>query len=367
MCIDIINKFQISGDFAKAETIKNGHINDTFLVTFNQAGLEVKYIIRKINKYVFNDPEIVIRNTINVIEHISNKLHEAGEKEITSRVMTLIKSKEGKYYFVDENEDYWCAILYFVNSYTVDFPEKAEQARIIAKEFGKFQKFLIDDDLSKYKPSIPEFHDVNKRILLLNEAIKKSSLDQLKLAENEIELALQNGILTEKLNDLLKNNLLPIRITHNDTKINNVLLNKDIGEAICVIDLDTVMPGTVIYDFGDLVRTAACLVAEDEEDIEKVVIRIDFFDAIAEGYLGELSALLTSTEIDHLVYGAEIIIYEQAIRFLTDYLLGDLYYRSRYHGHNLVRARNQFALLQSVQNQRDRMEEIVNRYCQNKL
>lgn len=363
MCTDITNNFLIYGDFVKAESFGNGHINDTFLVTFNQAGLFVRYIIRRINKYVFKRPRIVIRNTINVIEHISKKLIEANETDISRKKITLIKSKTGDFYYKDKTGDYWCAVLFFENAYTIDYVETTRQAYMAAKEFGRFQKYLIDDDVKRYKPSITDFHNPLKRIKVLEDTIKKNSHGRVKYAKREIDQALSNKQLADKLNQLQCSEQFPLRITHNDTKINNVMFEKKTGSGLCVIDLDTVMPGTVIFDFGDMVRTFTSPVAEDEKDTSKVVMQINFFEAIVKGYLEELGSLLTRLELNNLVYGAKLIIYEQTIRFLTDYLTSDLYYNIDYSNHNLIRTRNQLVLLESVQSKEKQMDEIVNNYC----
>ena len=184
-------------------------------------------------------------------------------------------------------------------------------------------------------------------------------------ASKEIKVANSFRFLSEKITSLINNKELPIRITHNDTKINNVMLNKETNEGQCVIDLDTVMPGTVLYDFGDMVRTSTSPVEEDENDITKVTMRLDIFEALAKGYLEELAEVLTELEISNLIYGAKVIVYEQAIRFLTDYLMNDAYYSTSYPEHNLIRTRTQLALLQSIDNQTEEMERIVEKmkYC----
>ncbi len=358
----VVSKFLLHGDFIKAEPFGNGHINDIFLLTFNQAGLPVHYILRKINKYVFKNPEIVINNTLKAIEHISKKLLELNEKNISRKVVTMIKSINDDYYYKDENGDYWCVILFFENAYTVDCIKTPQQAYLSAKEFGRFQKYLFDEDIEKYQFSIPDFHNPFKRIETLKTVIKKDPVQRVFSAEKEIEQVLSNVSLTDKLNYLIDNHLLPLRITHNDTKINNVMFDKETCSGLCVIDLDTVMPGRVIFDFGDMVRSSSSTAAEDEKDIAKVKMQITLFEALVKGYLENLSAFLMNEELNNLAYGAELIIYEQAVRFLTDYLDGDQYYHTNYKEHNLIRTRNQLALLDSVKIQRKTMDEIIRNY-----
>jgi hypothetical protein len=362
MFTGVADKFLIYGDLINAVPIKKGHINETYLLTFNQAGATVQYILRKINKFVFHKPAIVVQNTVNVIEHISKKLLEENEKEISVKVMTLIKSKDHKYFYKDKGSEYWCAVLFLENSYSVDCVETTDQAYMAAKEFGRFQKYLIDDDVNKYQPTIPDFHNIKKRLKLFQSIIRNNQNDRVKKAKEEISQVLSNRHLSVKIEELMKSKTLPIRITHNDTKINNVLLDKNSGKGKCVIDLDTVMPGTVIYDFGDLVRTSASSLVEDDPDIKNVRIKKEYFDAVVKGYLEELNGYLVPVEITNLLYGAKLIIYEQAIRFLTDYIMGDLYYRTNYTDHNLIRTRNQLALLMNLQDPQSVWKDIIYKY-----
>lgn len=358
----IISNFRISGDFIDAKPFGNGHINDTYLVVYNQAGIEVKYILRKINKYVFKNPEIVIINTVNVISHITEKLKVEGEKEISNYVMQLVKSKNNNFHFIDDKKDYWCAVLFLDNAYTVESVETEAQAYQAAKAFGRFQKYLIDADLNQYKESIPNFHNLESRLIAFDKALEKDEIGRVKEVGEEIERAKFYRYLSEKVIKLISANELPIRITHNDTKINNVMFNKETDNGQCVIDLDTIMPSTVLYDFGDMVRTSTSPVEEDEKDAAKVTMRINIFEALAKGYLEELSDVLTELEITNLIYGAKVIVYEQAIRFLTDYIMNDVYYNINYSEHNLVRTRTQLVLLDSIENQTEAMEKIIIKY-----
>jgi thiamine kinase-like enzyme len=197
---------------------------------------------------------------------------------------------------------------------------------------------------------------------MFDDAVKADAAQRVKLVSKEISDVDKNRSLADKISILLNDGSLPIRIIHNDTKINNVMLDKETNEGLAVIDLDTVMPGTVLYDFGDMIRSSGSPVEEDETDISKINMRINIFDAIVKGYLSELKDVLTKTEIENLVYGVEVIVYEQAVRFLTDYIMNDVYYSIKYEDHNLVRARNQFALLESIQKQKYEMEKIINKY-----
>jgi len=360
--MEILSHFRIHGDYIEAKPFGNGHINETLLVSFRQAGEITEYILRKINKHVFKDPKIVVSNTVSVIAHIAKTLKNTGESNISNQVMELIETENSKYYHLDEKGDYWCSVVFIKDAYTVEYVETSEQAYKAAKAFGHFQKLLIEEDVNKYEDSIPNFHNLENRLIAFEIAIKENPVRRVNDVSNEIELVNSYRSLSKKINSLIESNELPIRITHNDTKINNVMLNKETDDGQCVIDLDTVMPGTVLYDFGDMVRTSTSPVKEDEKDISKVTMRLDIFEALVKGYLEELAEVLTEIEISNLIYGAKVIVYEQAVRFLTDYLMNDIYYNTNYSEHNLIRTRTQLALLESITTQTEEMEKIVKKY-----
>ena len=358
----IADNFTINGDFLSSKPFGSGHINDTRLVTFTDAGNEVNYIFRKINKIVFKNPETVVNNTLLVTNHIRNKLEQENENDILRNVVTLVQAKDGKYIYVDETGGYWSVILFIKDAYTVDFVNAIDQAYEASKAFGKFTKQLINVDISKIKETIPNYHNLVNRLQTFDNSVKTDTAGRVELVSKEIIAVDKNRSLQENINVLLGSGAVPLRIVHSDTKINNVMLDDKTGKGLAVIDLDTVMPGTVLFDFGDMVRSFTSPVEEDEADIQKVKMQINIFKAILKGYLSELKNVLTVTEIENLVYGAEVIVYEQAVRFLTDYIMGDVYYSTAFEDHNLIRARNQFALLDSIQEQKEEMEEIIKKY-----
>ncbi|VAX23583.1 N-acetylhexosamine 1-kinase [hydrothermal vent metagenome] len=362
MINSIADNFIIYGDYVRSKPFGSGHINDTRLVTFNEDGREVNYIFRKINKNVFKNPEIVVSNTLLVTEHIRTKLEQQNENDILRKVVALIQAKDGKYFYVDENDGYWSVLRFIEDSYTVDFVETTEQAYQAAKAFGEFTKQLSDIDVSGIKETIPNYHNLKSRLKTFDDAVQIDAAKRVNRVTKEINAVDKNRNLQEEIAILLNNGIIPIRIVHNDTKINNVMLDDKTGKGLAVIDLDTVMPGTVLFDFGDMIRSSTSPVEEDKADYEEVKMRINIFEAIVQGYLSELKDVLTKSEIENLVYGAEVIVYEQAVRFLTDYILGDVYYGIAYEDHNLVRAKNQFALLDSIQEQKEEMEKIVKKY-----
>ena len=356
----IVKNFCLPGKFIEAKPFGSGHINDTFIVSFNNNDKYDNYILRRINDYVFKEPKKIIENTLNVTNHIRRKLVAAKEEDINDKVLTMLKATDGNYYHVN-GKDYWCLIYFIDGAYTVDRVDSGEQAFEAAKAYGKFQKYLYDFDTTKCHITIPGFHNLSDRILAYKQTLELDPHNRAKSALEEIELSESYMFLKEDY-DILQTINLPIRITHNDTKINNIMLHNETNEGICVVDLDTVMPGIILNDFGDMVRTFTSPALEDEKDFSKVKMRLPIFDALVKGYLTELSDYLTENEINNLVLGSKIIVFEQAIRFLTDYLAGDVYYKVEYDIHNLNRAKNQFALLASVEKQSDEMNKIINKY-----
>jgi len=358
---NIVDRFKVYGNFIKAEPFGSGHINDTLLVELESDGKNDKYILRKINGYVFEKPGLIIENTVMITNHIREKLLNAGEKDLKRKVLSLIETTDGKYSYIDDDENYWCMMLFIDNAYTVDFVETGKQAYEAAKTFGKFQKYLSDFDVSKCHVTIENFHNLSNRLRKYDEALKKDIANRAGGIEEQIEIARKFRYIENEFEKLQIKNI-PLRITHNDTKINNVMLDKNTDKGLCVIDLDTVMPGIIPNDFGDMVRTFTSPAAEDEVDISKVSVRMNIYNEMVSGYLSEVKDILTEDEITNLALGSKIIVYEQAIRFLTDYIEGDVYYRMEYPEHNLVRAKNQFALSESIEKNFDEMQNIVERY-----
>lgn len=357
----IVENFLIDGELVEVKPFGSGHINETLLVSINNYSQLEKYILRKINNNVFKDPEIVILNTVNTIDHLRSKMQELGASKFDHKKMKMIKTFDFKYYFRDSKGSYWCLFDFIDDAYTVDFVQNKEKAYEAAKAFGRFQKFMIDADINDYQESIPDFHNLEKRLFDFDKALKSDPVDRVNKASEEIRKIAEYRYLSNNIKQMVENKILPTRITHNDTKINNIMFNKKTDKGQCVIDLDTVMPGTVLFDFGDMVRTSTSPVKEDETDISKVTMRLEIFESLLKGYLEELVDELEDTEINNLVYGAKVIIYEQAVRFLTDYIMDDVYYSTEYPDHNWVRTKTQLALLDSMMKQNNEIERIANR------
>jgi thiamine kinase-like enzyme len=346
-------QFQIDGEFAGARTYGSGHINDSYCVNFRKGGAPVRYILQRINHSIFKNPITLMENIQRVTSHLAAKV--SAERDRSRLVLTLIPAHDGGTCYVDADGSYWRTYQFIENAHTYDAVESTEQAFQAAKAFGQFQKLLVDLPAPRLHDTIKEFHHTPKRFMALEQAIASDVAGRAILAKREIEFAFAHQCIASVLLDAN----LPERITHNDTKFNNVMLDDVTGEAICVIDLDTVMAGLALHDFGDMVRTATSPAKEDEQDLSKVTMRFSMFAAIVRGYLASASDFLTKAERQHLVVSGKLMTFEQGVRFLTDYLQGDSYYKVSRDEHNLDRCRTQFKLLESIEQQEERMDRLV--------
>lgn len=351
--------FSIYGDFVVAEPYGSGHINDTYAATYNQAGKEVRYIFQRINQNVFKEPILLMKNVQLVTEQQRRNLQLEKVKNASRRCLTLVYTKDQQPYFQDSEGNVWRVYYFIEDAKTYDVVESPDQAYQAAKAFGAFQKMLLDLDAKDFNETIPNFHNTPKRYQDLLEAIKLDSHGRAKDCKNEIDFAIKRKNVAETLIQLNDLGEIPTRITHNDTKLNNVMLDDISREGLCVIDLDTVMPGLALYDFGDLVRTSTSPAAEDERNLDLVYMQMHMFEALAKGYLEEMKGFLTQAEIDHLAFSGKLISFEIGLRFLTDYLSGDTYFRTHREGHNLDRCRTQFKLVESIESQEGEMNSLV--------
>jgi aminoglycoside phosphotransferase (APT) family kinase protein len=349
----VLREFQIDGDFTGGVPYGNGHINDTYCATFHQVGVRVRFLLQRINHNIFKNPLFLMENIERVTSHLAAR--EDGEPDCGRRVLTLIRARDGRAFHVDADGNYWRAYSFIEGARSYDAVESAEQAYQAAKAFGGFQRLLVDLPAPRLHDTIPDFHDTPKRFKVLQQAISEDAAGRAASAKPEIEFALAHESIT---GELLKAGLLE-RVTHNDTKLNNVLIDNATGEGICVIDLDTVMPGLAGFDFGDMVRTATSPTKEDERDLSKVVMQFPMFEALVRGYLASAGGFLTNGEMQYLAFSGKLITFEIGIRFLTDYLAGDKYFKVAREGHNLDRCRTQFKLVESIEQQEDRMNRLV--------
>jgi len=348
-------QFQIYGEFISAAPYGSGHINDTYCAVFNQGGNPVRYILQRINHNVFKTPVALMENVQRVTAHISRKV--ADQPDFSRCSLTLIPARDGRAWLRDQDGNYWRAYIFIENARTYDAVESPQQAFQAARAFGRFQKLLSDLPAPRLHDTIPEFHHTPSRFAKLEAAIAADSANRARLARPEIEFALDHKAMT----GVLLAAGLPERVTHNDTKLNNVMLDDKTGEGICVIDLDTVMPGLAPYDFGDIVRTSTSPAKEDERDLSKVQMQFPMFEALARGYLATAAGFLTKAERQHLVVAGKLITFEIGIRFLTDFLEGDVYFKVHRQGHNLDRCRTQFKLVESIEQQEDAMHKLAER------
>jgi len=350
---EVARQFAIEGELTSISPYGSGHINDTFCAVFRQRSGSARFIVQRIHTGIFHDPAALMENIRRVTCHLALKLE--GEPDRERRVLTLIPLWNGRAWHEDADGGFWRAYRLIEGARAYDAVQSRDQAYEAARAFGRFQLLLADLPAPRLHDTIPDFHNTLKRFAAFEKALAADVAGRVANARAEIEFALaQKGIAS-----VLLDAQLPERVTHNDTKFNNVLLDDGSGEGICVIDLDTVMPGLVLYDFGDMVRTTTCAANEDERDLSKVAMQFEMFEALVRGYLSTAGGFLTEREIEHLAFAGKAITFEQGIRFLADYLAGDTYYKVQREGQNLDRCRTQFRLVESIEEQEAAMNRLV--------
>jgi len=354
----VVRRFNICGEFADVARVRRGHINDTYIVACDDSGRVVRYVLQRINHTVFKDPPSMMANIARVTEHIRRKM-QTVDPELASRQLTVIGTDEGKSYCEDFDGNFWRMYDFIEDAVTYDSLESVELACEAARMFGWFQKMLIDLPEPPLNETIADFHNTPKRFQVFRDVLKADILNRAKDVKREIDFLFENSDICNVLLDLADKGDISGRIVHNDTKINNVMLDEKTSRGVCVIDLDTVMPGLSVYDFGDMIRTAANSAEEDERDLSKVAVNVSMFEALVHGFAAETGGFLTSVEREHLVTAGKVITFEQFIRFLTDYLAGDVYYRIHRQGHNLDRSRTQMKLVRSIVEQEEVMNALV--------
>ena len=359
----ICRQFRIPGELILYRLIPNGHINTAYYVALFD-GIEVRqYLVQKVNWYVFKDPVSMMNNIDLITKHIMDKERTLERR----RRLHFHHTAEGHNYLIlgeDENREFWRLYNYIENSVSFETAGgNADVLRMSGKAFGKFNRQLQDFDASRLVESIPHFHDTVYRMDTFFQTVEEDPVGRAKDAAEEIALIREYRDYAGTLCRQIDRGELPIRVTHNDTKTNNILFDRDTLDPLVIIDLDTCMPGLACYDFGDTIRFAACTAEEDEKDCEKMKLDLALFRAYAEGYLSEAGSFLTQSELDSLATGAAVITLELSSRFLADYLVGDKYFRIDYPEHNLVRARAQLALFRDMLLHMEDMRAII-RECQ---
>lgn len=358
----ITKHFRFKGEFVEAKPYGCGHINDTYKALFKKAGGgEHHYIIQRINCNVFKKPQELMENIVSVTGHLRGKIIATGgdpERE----TLNIIPTVEGKSFYQSENGDYWRAYIFIEKAQTYQTVDDLNHFYNAAKAIGKFQMLVSDFPAAQLHETIPDFHHTRKRFEAFAAAVVRDPANRAKSVRPEIEFVEQRAAETSVLIDLLVQGKLPLRVTHNDTKFNNVMIDDHTGEGICVIDLDTVMPGLSLYDFGDSIRFGANPAAEDERDLSKVIMELKLFEQFTKGYLDSAKDFLTPEEVEYLPFASKIMTFECGMRFLTDHLSGDVYFKIHREGHNLDRARTQFKMVGDMESKFDRMKEIIEKY-----
>ncbi|MDA0812067.1 MAG: aminoglycoside phosphotransferase family protein [Verrucomicrobia bacterium] len=347
------------GDYISHRPCGNGHINDTFVAAFSQGGNRVRYIVQRINQLVFKQPEIVMDNIIRVTTHLADKMRSANEPELHRRVLTLIPCRKGNLWHCDDTGNHWRAYIYIEGASAHDHVDSPVLAREAARSFGGFQQALVDLPGPRLRDTIPNFHNARVRFNTFREAVDNDAADRVATCQHDIDWIMEREEIVDVLLDLHRRGDLPERITHNDTKINNVMIDNVSGEGICIMDLDTVMPGFALYDFGDLIRTTTISCAEDERDLSRVHMRLPLYEALVSGYLSSAGDFLTDCEKENLGFSGKLITFTIGMRFLTDHLNGDTYFKIHRPNHNLDRFRVQAKMVESIENQEDAMIDAL--------
>ncbi len=357
--LNISRQFHIYGELLHAEPCKVGHINETYTATYEQGGKEIRYIHQRINHEVFKDPVGLMDNLHRVTTHLRRKFAEENTSDITRRGLTVIPTHDGKSYFKTADGDYWRTFVFIENVRTFESVQSGEQAYEAGKAFGEFQQLLVDLPGARLHDTIPHFHNTRKRFEAFAKALKEDRVNRAAGAKKEIAWVLAHENLCDVVIKAMAAKKIPERITHNDTKFNNVMLDVKTGRAICVVDLDTVMPGCALYDFGDQVRTTTSPTLEDELELSKVEMRMPMFKALCRGYLETAGPFLNKHERALIAFSGKLITYTIGLRFLTDYLNGDAYFRIHRPHHNLDRSRTQFRLVDSIERQEAAMQKFA--------
>lgn len=359
---NITSQFRVQGELVSWKECRTGHINSTFFVTFSEGGTESKYVLQKINTYVFKNPEQLMSNIVGVTEYLRRVIaKEGGDPE--RGTLNFIACHNGHHFCRDNDGGCWRMYKFIDNVVSYQLAGSTELFREVGFAFGDFQRKLAGYDAKSLFETIPDFHNTKKRYADFERAVTGCTGERRGIASAEIDFIRRRREKCLVIVDEIAAGRLPVRVTHNDTKLNNILIDKDTGRAVCIIDLDTVMPGSALYDFGDAIRFGASSALEDEADLDKVYFRSDMYEAFAEGFISGAGGALTKREISLLPMGAYIITLETGMRFLADYLEGDVYFRTEYEDHNLIRARNQLKLVCDIETRFDEFVRITEKFA----
>lgn len=359
--MEVISKFDFHGIFEECIPFGSGHINDTFRLTFRTDAGVKHYILQRMNKNVFTKPEELMENVSNVTKWLKKKILEYGG-DVERETLNLVNDKDGNPYYKDRSGEYWRVYLFIENATCFDLVESDNDFYQSAVAFGHFQRLLADYPAETLHETIVNFHNTVDRFQKFQEAVKADVCGRRDKVQEEIQFVLDREGLAHTLCDLQAEGKIPLRVTHNDTKLNNIMIDDHTGKAICVIDLDTVMPGLSVNDFGDSIRFGASTAQEDEQDLSKVSLDLHLYETYVKGFIEGCGGALTDIELEMLPMGAILMTFECGIRFLTDYLEGDHYFKIHREDHNLDRTRTQFKLVKEMEEKLPQMKAIVEKY-----
>lgn len=355
----IAGEFEIPEKIVSVEVYGSGHINDTYLARTDGSK---RYILQRMNRSIFQDTEGLMENVVKVTEYLKKEIvRQGGDPE--RETLNIIPTKKNENYYQAENGDCYRMYRFIEGATSYDQVETPQDFYNSAVAFGNFQAMLSNFPANELHETIKDFHDTVKRFANLKKAVEEDVVGRAASVQEEIAFAYAREADSHVLMDLLAAGELPLRVTHNDTKLNNIMIDDETGKGLCVIDLDTVMPGLSVNDFGDSIRFGANTAAEDEPDVSKVSLDMDLFEIYVKGFAEGCKGKLTAKEMEMLPMGAKMMTYECGIRFLTDHLQGDVYFKVHRPNHNLDRCRTQFALVADMEKKWDEMHAVVKKYC----
>lgn len=358
---EALEGFDIPGRFVECVPCGNGHINDTYMVTFEEENGLCRYSLQHMNRSVFKDPVSLMNNILHVTAYLKEQIRSQGG-DPQRETLDFVCTKTGEPYFVDSYGEYWRAYHFVEDAYALEEISNSQDFYESAVAFGHFQRMLADFPADSLTETIAGFHDTKARFAAFEQAVEADVCHRAEGVQQEIRFVRDRYDVACVLGDLLEAGKLPLRVTHNDTKSNNVLIDKATGRGLCVIDLDTVMPGLAVNDFGDSIRFGASTGAEDEKDLSKIWCDLELYETYMKGFVEGCGGTLTDMEIECLPVGARVMTYECGMRFLTDYLSGDTYFKTAYPTHNLDRARTQFKLVWDMEQKWEKMQAIAEKY-----
>lgn len=348
-----------ASSYVNIKQIKIGHINSTYTLYFDQGSSVKRYLLQEINTHVFKNPIQLMENIEKITTFLSEKVRLSGAKNYENLSLRVIHTLDHHSYMISSKNHFFRVYNFIENAKTYQKTNDLKLFYNAGKTIGTFQNMLSDFDASQLHETIPNFHNTPYRFQTFLKVLKENPCDRAKDCEEEIQFVLHLKDFTPVITSLIEQKLIPIKVTHNDTKLNNIMFDCETKEGLCLVDLDTVIPGTILYDFGDAIRSGCNRADEDEKNLEKVRFSVDLFKAFSEGYLSSVASSITECEVNHLVDSAILMTFECGMRFLTDYLDGDHYFKTKYDNHNLVRCRTQFHLVKQMIEQKDVLEEIV--------